>query len=204
MDALNVGLTDLAGTGAIVVVGIILGLMMCFDLGGPVNKVAYAFATAGLASVSTADIHAVPFLIMAAVMASGMVPPLAMALASTVLARGLFTPVEKENGKAAWLLGAAFISEGAIPFAAADPLRVIPANLVGGAITGGLSMALGVSSLAPHGGIFVFFAIDPIWGFLISLVAGTVATALVVVALKKWVGRKELAQAEATAAPVAA
>ncbi|WP_243227653.1 fructose-specific PTS transporter subunit EIIC [Microbacterium sp. CIAB417] len=204
MDALNVGLTDLAGTGAIVVVGIILGLMMCFDLGGPVNKVAYAFATAGLASVSTADIHAVPFLIMAAVMASGMVPPLAMALASTVLARGLFTPVEKENGKAAWLLGAAFISEGAIPFAAADPLRVIPANLVGGAITGGLSMALGVSSLAPHGGIFVFFAIDPIWGFLISVVAGTVATALVVVALKKWVGRKELAQAEATAAPVAA
>lgn len=204
MDALNVGLTDLAGTGAIVVVGIILGLMMCFDLGGPVNKVAYAFATAGLASVSTADIHAVPFLIMAAVMASGMVPPLAMALASTVLARGLFTPVEKENGKAAWLLGAAFISEGAIPFAAADPLRVIPANLVGGAITGGLSMALGVSSLAPHGGIFVFFAIDPIWGFLISLVAGTVATALVVVALKKWVGRKELTQAQAAAAPVAA
>ncbi|UIN31996.1 PTS fructose transporter subunit IIABC [Microbacterium binotii] len=204
MDALNVGLTDLAGTGAIVVVGIILGLMMCFDLGGPVNKVAYAFATAGLASASTADIHAVPFLIMAAVMAAGMVPPLAMALASTVLARGLFTPVEKENGKAAWLLGAAFISEGAIPFAAADPLRVIPANLIGGAVTGGLSMALGVSSLAPHGGIFVFFAIDPIWGFLVALVAGTLVTALAVVALKKWVGRKELAQAQAAAAPVAA
>ncbi|MDR6198164.1 PTS system fructose-specific IIC component [Microbacterium sp. SORGH_AS428] len=204
MDALNVGLTDLAGTGAIVVVGIILGLMMCFDLGGPVNKVAYAFATAGLASASTADIHAVPFLIMAAVMAAGMVPPLAMALASTVLARGLFTPVEKENGKAAWLLGAAFISEGAIPFAAADPLRVIPANLIGGAVTGGLSMALGVSSLAPHGGIFVFFAIDPIWGFLIALVAGTLVTALAVVALKKWVGRKELVQAQAAAAPVAA
>ncbi|GAB3155110.1 fructose-specific PTS transporter subunit EIIC [Microbacterium neimengense] len=204
MDALNVGLTDLAGTGAIVVVGIILGLMMCFDLGGPVNKVAYAFATAGLASASTADIHAVPFLIMAAVMAAGMVPPLAMALASTVLARGLFTPVEKENGKAAWLLGAAFISEGAIPFAAADPLRVIPANLIGGAVTGGLSMALGVSSLAPHGGIFVFFAIDPIWGFLLALVAGTLVTALAVVALKKWVGRKELTQAQAAAAPVAA
>lgn len=204
MEALNVGLTDLAGTGAIVVVGIILGLMMCFDLGGPVNKVAYAFATAGLASASTADIHAVPFLIMAAVMAAGMVPPLAMALASTVLARGLFTPVEKENGKAAWLLGAAFISEGAIPFAAADPLRVIPANLIGGAVTGGLSMALGVSSLAPHGGIFVFFAIDPIWGFLLALVAGTVVTALAVVALKKWVGRKELTQAQAAAAPVTA
>ncbi|MFT4212376.1 MAG: fructose-specific PTS transporter subunit EIIC [Microbacterium sp.] len=202
MDVMNDGLTELAGTGAIVIVGVILGLMMCFDLGGPVNKVAYAFATAGLASASTGDIHAVPFLIMAAVMAAGMVPPLAMALASTVLARNLFPPVERENGKAAWLLGAAFISEGAIPFAAADPLRVIPANLVGGAITGGLSMALGVSSLAPHGGIFVFFAIDPIWGFLLALAAGTVVTALIAVALKKFVRRREHADAE-QAAPVA-
>lgn len=200
MVVLNEGLTELAGTGAIIGVGVILGLMMCFDLGGPINKVAYAFATAGLATASTGDIHAVPFLIMAAVMASGMVPPLAMALASTVLARDVFTPVERENGKAAWLLGASFISEGAIPFAAADPLRVIPANLVGGAITGGLSMALGVSSLAPHGGIFVFFAINPFWGFALSIVAGTVVTALIVVALKKWVGRKELAEAEATPA----
>ncbi|MDQ1128356.1 fructose-specific PTS transporter subunit EIIC [Microbacterium sp. SORGH_AS_0888] len=203
MELLNDGLTSLAGTGAIVGVGVILGLMMCFDLGGPVNKVAYAFATAGLATASTSDIHAVPFLIMAAVMSSGMVPPLAMALASTVLGRDAFTPVERENGKAAWLLGASFISEGAIPFAAADPLRVIPANLIGGAITGGLSMALGVSSLAPHGGIFVFFAINPFWGFAFSIVAGTVVTALIVVALKKWVGRKELAEAEVTPAVVA-
>lgn len=195
MDALNVWLTDLAGTSGIVLVGVILGLMMCFDLGGPINKVAYAFAVAGLAAGSAEN--PTPYLIMAAVMAAGMVPPLAMALASTLLARDLFTPVERENGKAAWLLGASFISEGAIPFAAADPLRVIPASMVGGAVTGALTMVFGVQSLAPHGGIFVFFAINPIWGFLIALVAGTVVSALVVVALKKWVGRKELMQAEA-------
>lgn len=195
MEWLNVWLTDLAGTAGIVAVGVVLGLMMCFDLGGPVNKVAYAFAVAGLAAGS-AD-NPTPYLIMAAVMASGMVPPLAMALASTVIARGLFPPVEKENGKAAWLLGAAFISEGAIPFAAADPLRVIPASMVGGAVTGALSMAIGVQSLAPHGGAFVWFAINPFWGFLLAIAAGTVVTALLVIALKKWVGRKELEQAEA-------
>ncbi|MFB8148139.1 fructose-specific PTS transporter subunit EIIC [Microbacterium sp. NPDC056003] len=195
MEWLTVWLNELAGTAGIVVVGVILGLMMCFDLGGPVNKVAYAFAVAGLAAGSPEN--PTPYLIMAAVMAAGMVPPLAMALASTVLARDLFPPVERENGKAAWLLGAAFISEGAIPFAAADPLRVIPASLVGGAVTGGLSMALAVQSLAPHGGAFVFFAISPFWGFLVAIAAGTVVTALVVIALKKWVGRKELEQAEA-------
>ncbi|WP_194411360.1 PTS fructose transporter subunit IIABC [Microbacterium cremeum] len=201
MEGLNAWLTELAGTGAIVVVGIILGLMMCFDLGGPVNKVAYAFAVAGLAAGSAEN--PTPYLIMAAVMASGMVPPLAMALASTVMARNLFPPVERENGKAAWLLGASFISEGAIPFAAADPLRVIPASMAGGAVTGALIMVFGVESLAPHGGIFVLFAIDPIWGFLVALAAGTVVSALAVVALKKWVGRKELEQAEAAVAVAA-
>ncbi len=200
MAGLNSWLTELAATGAIIVVGVILGLMMCFDLGGPVNKVAYAFAVAGLAAGS-AD-NPTPYLIMAAVMAAGMVPPLAMALASTVLARDLFPPVERENGKAAWLLGASFISEGAIPFAAADPLRVIPASMAGGAVTGALIMLFGVQSLAPHGGLFVLFAIDPIWGFLVALVAGTVVSALAVIALKRWVGRKELEQAEA-AVPVA-
>ncbi|MGN6217968.1 MAG: PTS fructose transporter subunit IIABC [Microbacterium sp.] len=201
MEGLNAWLTELAGTSGIIVVGVILGLMMCFDLGGPVNKVAYAFATAGLAAGSPEN--PTPYLIMAAVMCSGMVPPLAMALASTVLARNLFPPVERENGKAAWLLGAAFISEGAIPFAAADPLRVIPASMLGGAVTGALSMAFGVQSLAPHGGIFVFFAINPIWGFVIALAAGTVVSAFAVIALKRWVGRKELEQAE-SAVPVAA
>ena len=201
MEGLNTWLTDLAATGAIVVVGVILGLMMCFDLGGPVNKVAYAFAVAGLAAGSAEN--PTPYLIMAAVMASGMVPPLAMALASTVIARNLFPPVERENGKAAWLLGASFISEGAIPFAAADPLRVIPASMVGGAVTGALVMVFGVESLAPHGGIFVLFAIEPIWGFLVALAAGTVVSALAVVALKQWVGRKELEQAEAAVAVAA-
>jgi len=201
MEWLNVWLTDLAGTAGIVIVGVILGLMMCFDLGGPINKVAYAFAVAGLAAGSPEN--PTPYLIMAAVMAAGMVPPLAMALASTVLARDLFPPVERENGKAAWLLGAAFISEGAIPFAAADPLRVIPASMVGGAVTGALSMVFAVQSLAPHGGVFVLFAINPIWGFLLAIVAGTVVTALLVVALKRWVGRKELEQAEAGVAVAA-
>lgn len=202
MAWLNTWLTDLAGTGAIVFVGVILGIMMCFDLGGPINKVAYAFAVAGLAAGSAEN--PTPYLIMSAVMCAGMVPPLAMALASTVLARPLFPPVERENGKAAWLLGAAFISEGAIPFAAADPLRVIPASMVGGAVTGGLSMLFGVQSLAPHGGIFVLFAINPVWGFLLALAAGTVVTALVVIALKRWVGRKELEEAEAPFEAVAA
>lgn len=188
MQVLNDWLTGLAGSSGIILVGVILGLMMCFDLGGPVNKVAYAFATAGLASAS-AD-NPAPYLIMAAVMCSGMVPPLAMALASTILDRRRFTPVERENGVAAWLLGASFISEGAIPFAAADPLRVIPASMLGGAITGALSMAFAVQSLAPHGGIFVFFAINPLWGFAIALVAGTVVSALAVVLLKRFATSK--------------
>ena len=195
MEWMETWLTDMAGTSGIVIVGVILGLMMCFDLGGPVNKVAYAFAVAGLASASAEN--PTPYLIMAAVMTAGMVPPLAMALASTVLARNIFTPVERENGVAAWLLGAAFISEGAIPFAAADPLRVIPASMVGGAVTGGLSMLFGVQSLAPHGGIFVLFAISPIWGFLVALLAGVVVTAFLVVAFKRFIAPKELAEAEA-------
>ncbi|MFT3799392.1 fructose-specific PTS transporter subunit EIIC [Microbacterium sp.] len=192
------GLNSLAGTGAIIVVGIIVGLMMCFDLGGPVNKTAYAFAVAGLGAASSS--HTTPYLIMAAVMCAGMVPPLAMALASTVLARPLFTPVERENGKAAWLLGAAFISEGAIPFAAADPLRVLPASMVGGAVTGALSMVFEVQSRAPHGGLFVFFAIDPFWGFLVALAAGTVVSALVLVGLKRFARKTPI---DATVSPAA-
>ncbi|MEW5811891.1 MAG: fructose-specific PTS transporter subunit EIIC [Actinomycetota bacterium] len=181
---INTGLTNwlssMSGTSA-VLLGVILGLMMCFDLGGPVNKAAYAFATAGLAASTTASIQ-----IMAAVMAAGMVPPLAMALATTVRP-GLFSEPERENGRAAWLLGASFISEGAIPFAAADPLRVIPSMMFGGAITGALSMAFGATSRAPHGGIFVLFAIDNKLGFVIALLAGTVAAAVAVVAAKQFI-----------------
>lgn len=183
MDLMTDGLTNLAESGLLPVVGIIVGLMMCFDLGGPVNKVAYAFAVASLADASPDN--PVPYYIMAAVMTAGMVPPLGMALASTILARGKFTPAERENGIAAWPMGLAFISEGAIPFAAADPLRVIPASMVGGAVTGFLSMLLLVQSQAPHGGLFVFFAISPLWGFAISLLAGTIVTGVVVSLLKR-------------------
>ena len=186
-NGLNSWLSGLTGAGAIAL-GVILGLMMCFDLGGPVNKVAYSFAVAGLGAASI-DNQA-PWQIMAAVMASGMVPPLAMALASTVLNKKLFSLAEQENGKAAWLLGASFISEGAIPFAAADPLRVIPASMLGGAVTGAISMAAGVGSKAPHGGLFVFFAIDNFLMFVVAIAVGTVVTALSVIALKRWAVKK--------------
>ena len=195
---LNNWLSGMTGASAIVL-GIILGLMMCFDLGGPVNKVAYAFAVAGLGAGS-ADNQA-PWQIMATVMAAGMVPPLAMALA-TVLDRKLFSLAERENGKAAWLLGASFISEGAIPFAAADPLRVLPASMLGGALTGALSMAFGVTSQAPHGGFFVFFAIDSFVMFLVSIIAGTIVSALAVIALKRWAAPKSTATVEAVPATV--
>ncbi|MEU9978678.1 fructose-specific PTS transporter subunit EIIC [Streptomyces sp. NPDC051014] len=175
------GMTDwlngLTGSNA-VLLGALLGLMMCFDLGGPVNKVAYTFATAGIAVSNPSDSA---MKIMAAVMAAGMVPPLAMALATTVRGR-LFTATERENGKAAWVLGASFISEGAIPFAAADPLRVIPSSMVGGALTGALSMAFGATLRAPHGGIFVVPLIGNPFLYLIAIAAGVcVSTALVVV-----------------------
>ena len=172
-------LNGMSGASAILL-GIILGLMMCFDLGGPVNKAAYAFATAGLTAATTAS-----FEIMAAVMAAGMVPPLAMALA-TFVRPGLFTEPERENGRAAVLLGACFISEGAIPFAAADPLRVIPSMMFGGAITGALTMATGVTLRAPHGGIFVFFAIGNLAWFVIATLIGAAAGALAVIAAKQF------------------
>ncbi|MEU0411188.1 fructose-specific PTS transporter subunit EIIC [Streptomyces griseorubiginosus] len=177
------GMTDwlggLSGTNA-VLLGILLGLMMCFDLGGPVNKVAYAFATAGIA---VQDPSGSAMKVMAAVMAAGMVPPLGMALATTVRKK-LFTETERENGKAAWVLGASFISEGAIPFAAADPLRVIPASMAGGAVTGALSMAFGATLRAPHGGIFVVPLIGSPFLYLIAIAAGVGVTAALVIVLK--------------------
>ncbi|MFI6562721.1 fructose-specific PTS transporter subunit EIIC [Streptomyces sp. NPDC050534] len=172
-------LNGLSGANA-VLLGALLGLMMCFDLGGPVNKVAYTFATAGIAVSNPSDSA---MKIMAAVMAAGMVPPLAMALATTVRGK-LFTQTERENGKAAWVLGASFISEGAIPFAAADPLRVIPSAMVGGAITGALSMAFGATLRAPHGGIFVVPLIGNPFLYLIAIAVGTCVTTALVVVLK--------------------
>ncbi len=186
--ALNSWLTGMTGASA-VVLGIILGLMMCFDLGGPVNKVAYAFAVAGLGAGSIAN--QAPWEIMATVMAAGMVPPLAMALATTI-DKKRFSLAERENGKAAWLLGASFISEGAIPFAAADPLRVIPAAMLGGAVTGAMTMAFHVTSQAPHGGFFVFFAIGNLGMFALSIAVGTVISAFAVVGLKRWAVRKPI------------
>ncbi|MFE5258504.1 PTS fructose transporter subunit IIABC [Streptomyces coelicoflavus] len=177
------GMTDwlngLSGANAILL-GALLGLMMCFDLGGPVNKVAYTFATAGIAVASPSDSA---MKIMAAVMAAGMVPPLAMALATTVRGR-LFNAAERENGKAAWVLGASFISEGAIPFAAADPLRVIPSSMVGGAVTGALSMAFGATLRAPHGGIFVVPLIGNPLLYLVAIAAGVCVTTALVIVLK--------------------
>ncbi|HWL98561.1 MAG TPA: fructose-specific PTS transporter subunit EIIC, partial [Nocardioidaceae bacterium] len=171
--------------GSALLLGGILGAMMAFDLGGPVNKAAYAFATAGLSAVTTGGAaDATPLVIMAAVMAAGMTPPLAMALATAVRPR-LFSPAERENGKAAWLLGASFISEGAIPFAAADPLRVIPSMMVGSVAAGAIIMGAGVTLRAPHGGIFVFFAMQHVLWFLIALAVGTALSAACVVLLKE-------------------
>ena len=185
MTNLTDGLNSLSGSNAILL-GVILGLMMAFDMGGPLNKVAYSFAAVGVGTASLAS-DAPELKIMASVMLAGMVPPIALALA-TVLRPRLFTQAERENGKAGWLLGASFITEGAIPFAAADPLRVIPSIMLGSAVTGGLSQALDVTVRAPHGGIFVLFAVGNVVGFLISLVAGTIVAALAVLAAKTFFG----------------
>jgi PTS system fructose-specific IIC component len=185
-DALSDWLSGMTGTNA-VVLGVIVGLMMAFDMGGPVNKVAYTFATTGLAAAGTAT-DAPQLKIMAAVMAAGMTPPLGMALATRLRPR-LFTEPERENGNAAWLLGASFITEGAIPFAAGDPLRVIPSLMVGSGITGGMVMAFGSTLRAPHGGLWVTPLIGGVIPYLIAIVIGTVVTALLVVVLKQ-LGRR--------------
>ena len=190
MTGLSDGLNSLNSGGQSILLGVVLGLMMAFDMGGPLNKTAYLFATTGLAAVATTTGDAPQLKVMAAVMLAGMVPPLALALA-TVLRPQLFTPGERENGKAAWLLGASFITEGAIPFAAADPLRVIPSIMLGSAVTGGLSMAFDVTLRAPHGGIFVFFAVGHLLWFAVSLVAGVAVACASVIILKSLTESKE-------------
>ena len=181
MSGLTNWLGGLSGTNQLLL-GALLGAMMGFDLGGPINKVAYTFAVTGLATEGLAT-DAIQFRIMAAVMAAGMVAPLAMALA-TFVRKQLFTHVERENGKSAVLLGLSFISEGAIPFAAADPWRVIVSSLVGSSVTGSLVMAFGSSLRAPHGGIWVFPLISNFLGFLLAVAVGTVITAAIVILLK--------------------
>ncbi|MGY1838807.1 MULTISPECIES: PTS fructose transporter subunit IIABC [unclassified Modestobacter] len=195
LEGLGNFLNGLTGAASIVL-GIILGLMMCFDLGGPVNKAAYVFATTGLTAAIAGEGGQQQLVIMATVMAAGMVPPLAMALSSTVLRPRLYTPAERDNGKAAWLLGLAFISEGAIPFAAVDPLRVIPSMMLGGATTGAIVAGLGLELQAPHGGIFVFFAMSNAVLFILAVLAGAIVGG-VAVTLAKSIGRKPTGAPEA-------
>ena len=180
-DGLASWLNGLSGAN-LILLGVILGLMMAFDMGGPVNKVAYTFATTGLASATLAT-GGTSLKVMAAVMAAGMTPPLGLALATTIR-RQLFSEPERENGQAAWLLGASFITEGAIPFAAADPLRVIPSCMLGSAVTGGLVMLFGNTLRAPHGGVWVTPLIGSPLLYLLAIAIGTVITAAAVVALK--------------------
>jgi PTS system fructose-specific IIC component len=193
-DGLNSWLTGMTGASAIVL-GIILGAMMGFDLGGPVNKVAYAFATTGLAAAG-ASTNAPQLKIMAAVMAAGMVAPLAMALSTTIRPH-LFSEPERENGKAAWLLGFSFISEGAIPFAAADPVRIIASSVIGSAVTGALAMLFGTTLRAPHGGIWVLPLIGNFLLFVVALAVGVAVMAGIVITLKS--RETNLAEIDATA-----
>ncbi len=170
---------DTMGTSNAILLGLLLGTMMCVDLGGPVNKAAYAFSVGLLASQSYAP--------MAATMAAGMVPPIGMGIA-TLIARRKFAQTEREAGKAALVLGCCFISEGAIPFAAKDPLRVIPASIAGGALTGALSMAFGAKLLAPHGGLFVLLipnAINHALLYLVAILAGSLVTGVIYAAIKR-------------------
>jgi fructose PTS system EIIBC or EIIC component len=173
-SALSDWMNGLSGTNQ-VLLGIIIGLMMAFDMGGPVNKVAYTF---GIAALAAGNLQ-----IMAAVMAAGMTPPLGMALATT-LRPSLYNESEKRAGEAAWLMGASFITEGAIPFAAADPLRVIPSLMAGSAVTGALSLSFNATLGAPHGGIFVIGLIGNAIPYLIAIAVGTLVTTVLVNALK--------------------
>ncbi|ETD81044.1 PTS fructose-like transporter subunit IIB [Rhodobacter capsulatus] len=176
------------GTTNAVVLGLILGGMMAVDMGGPINKAAYTFAVGLLTSSTYAP--------MAAVMAAGMTPPLGLALA-TLVAKNRFTAEEREAGGAAAVLGLSFITEGAIPFAAKDPARVIPSIIVGSAITGALSMALGCLLVAPHGGIFVLaipHAVTNLGLYALSIVIGTLVTTGLLIALKKPIPAEERAR----------
>ena len=178
LDALTTWLLGMQTSSAIVL-GLILGAMMAFDMGGPVNKSAYAFSVGLLSSDITMP--------MAAVMAAGMTPPLGLALAATLF-KNRFTADEQEASKAAWVLGISFITEGAIPFAARDPFRTLPSLMIGSAVTGALSMAFGCTLLVPHGGIFVLpipNAVGNLGLYVLALLAGTAVTTGALFVLKK-------------------
>ena len=173
--ALNTGLTNMGGTSKILL-GIIVAGMMAIDMGGPFNKAAYVFGTASIAAGN--------YDIMAAVMIGGMVPPCAIALA-TILFKNKFTKEERESGPVNFIMGLAFITEGAIPYAAADPGRVLPACIIGSAVSGALSMAFGCTLMAPHGGIFVFPVVGNAIMYVVALVAGTIVGTVLLGVLKK-------------------
>ena len=164
------------GSSSKVVLGMVLGGMMAIDMGGPFNKAAYVFGTASIAAGN--------YGIMAAVMIGGMVPPCAIALAS-LLFKDKFTKTERESAPTNFIMGLAFITEGAIPFAASDPLHVIPACVIGSGLAGALSMAFNCTLMAPHGGIFVFPVVGNPLMYLVALAVGTVVGALMLGVLKK-------------------
>ena len=179
MGGINTGLNNaLTGMGSSskVILGIVLGGMMAIDMGGPFNKAAYVFGTAAIAAGN--------YDIMAAVMIGGMTPPCAIALA-TLLFKDQFTKEERDAGPTNFIMGLAFITEGAIPFAASDPLRVLPSCIVGSAVAGAISMAFDCTLMAPHGGIFVFPVVGNAVMYLVALVAGTVISAVLLGLLKK-------------------
>lgn len=173
--ALNNGLKNMSGAN-IILLGALLGAMMAVDMGGPVNKAAYVFGTAQIAAGN--------YDIMAAVMIGGMTPPCAIALA-TLLFKNKFTKEERDAGPTNFIMGLAFITEGAIPFAASDPLHVLPSCIIGSALAGALSMAFHCTLMAPHGGIFVFPVVGNALMYLVALAAGTVVSALLLGVLKK-------------------
>lgn len=179
MASINVGISNWLsnmGGSSRVVLGIVLGAMMCTDMGGPINKAAYVFGTA---SLSTGNYD-----IMAAVMVGGMIPPIAIAF-STTFAKKKWSKKERQNGYVNYIMGLCFITEGAIPYAAKDPLRVIPSCMVGGAVGGAISMAFGCTLMAPHGGIFVFPVVGNVGGYLIALIVGALVGGIILTLLKK-------------------
>ncbi|MDE7059495.1 MAG: PTS fructose transporter subunit IIC, partial [Lachnospiraceae bacterium] len=173
--ALNTALTNMGGSSRILL-GIVVAGMMAIDMGGPFNKAAYVFGTA---SIAAGNYH-----IMAAVMIGGMVPPCAIALA-TLLFKNKFTKEERESGPVNFIMGLAFITEGAIPFAASDPLHVLPSCMIGSAVAGALSMAFNCTLMAPHGGIFVVPVVGNALMYLLALIVGTIVGAVLLGVLKK-------------------
>jgi PTS system fructose-specific IIC component len=186
IGVINNGLSNLLnsmGNSSKVVLGLVLGGMMAIDMGGPINKAAYVFGTAAIATAAkTGD--STGYAIMAAVMVGGMVPPIGIALATTFF-KSRFTKAERQSGISNYIMGLSFITEGAIPFAAADPLHVIPATAIGAAVAGGLSMLFGCTLMAPHGGVFVFPVVGNWLMYIVSLLVGSAITMLLLALLKK-------------------